>query len=233
MEDNIEDAITNNIEGTLILTELCKQHNIEHFVLISSDKAVEPVSVMGRTKRVAELIVQKAAADTGDAFVSVRFGNVLGSRGSVVPLFQRQIAAGGPITITDPNMERYFMTIQEAVQLVLQASAMGENGEIFVLDMGDQVKIVDLARDLIQLSGLSIGDDIEIEFTGSRPGEKISERLFSDQEKPIRSLHKKILIIEKESVPLNYPLESKLDLLFQLAKEGDREKAWKLLLDLV
>ena len=142
MENNIEDAITNNVEGTLILTELCKKHNIEHFVLISSDKAVEPVSVMGRTKRVAELIVQKAASDTGNAFVSVRFGNVLGSRGSVVPLFKRQIAEGGPITITDPEMERYFMTIQEAVQLVLQASAMGKNGEIFVLDMGDQIKIV-------------------------------------------------------------------------------------------
>ncbi len=213
MEDNIEDAITNNIEGTRILTNLCKIHQINHFVLISTDKAVEPTSVMGMTKRVAELIVQKAAVDSGRAYVTVRFGNVLGSRGSVVPLFKRQIAAGGPITITNPKMERFFMTIQEAVQLVLQASAMGSKGELFVLDMGDQVKIVDLAKDLIQLSGLSVGEDIEIVFTGSRPGEKISERLFSDQENPIKSQHEKILIIEKDSVPQHSSLESALDLL--------------------
>lgn len=233
MEDNIEDAITNNIEGTRILTKLCKIHGINHFVLISTDKAVEPSSVMGMTKRVAELIVREAAHDSGRAYVSVRFGNVLGSRGSVVPLFQDQIAAGGPITITDPDMERFFMTIQEAVQLVLQASAMGSNGELFVLDMGDQVKIVDLARDLIQLSGLTVGDDIEIKFTGLRPGEKLSERLFSDQEKPVRSRHEKILVIEKDSTAKDPDLDAKLDLLIQSAKDGEREKALSLLSDLV
>jgi FlaA1/EpsC-like NDP-sugar epimerase len=233
MEDNIEDAITNNIEGTRILMNLCKVHGIDHFVLISTDKAVEPSSVMGRTKRVAELIVQKAAVETGRAYVTVRFGNVLGSRGSVVPLFQHQIAEGGPVTITDPDMERFFMTIQEAVQLVLQASAMGSNGEIFVLDMGEQVKIVDLAKDLIQLSGLTVGDDIEIEFTGLRPGEKLSERLFSDQEKPIRSLHEKILIIEKDASDKYPHLDTDLDSLIQYAEGGKREEAWKLLSDLV
>jgi len=233
METNLEDAITNNIEGTRILVNLCKTYEIDHFVLISTDKAVEPSSVMGMTKRIAELYVQKAAVDTGRSYVSVRFGNVLGSRGSVVPLFQQQIAEGGPVTITDPKMERFFMTVQEAVQLVLQASAMGRKGEIFVLDMGDQVKIVDLAKDLIQLSGLSVGDDIEIIYTGLRPGEKLSERLFSDQEQPIKSLHEKILIIEKDAAIKNSRLEEDLDSLIQYAKEGKREKAWKLLSDLV
>ncbi len=231
MEDNIEDAITNNIEGTLILTELCKQHNIDHFVLISSDKAVEPVSVMGRTKRVAELIVQKAAADTRDAFVSVRFGNVLGSRGSVVPLFKSQIAEGGPITITDLEMERYFMTIQEAVQLVLQASAMGDSGEIFVLDMGDQVKIIDLARDLIQLSGLSL-DEIEIIFTGLRPGEKLSEKLYSSNEYPVKSEHEKILVLDHDKDDPNYVTPEQLTSLITLAKEGKVKQALQLLTNL-
>ena len=233
MEQNIEDAISNNIEGTRILTDLSKQHGVNHFVLISTDKAVEPVSVMGMTKRIAELIVLKAAADTGKAFVSVRFGNVLGSRGSVVPLFKRQIAAGGPITITDPDMERYFMTIQEAVQLVLQASAMGDNGEIFVLDMGEQVKIVDLARDLIQLSGLTEGEDIAISFTGTRPGEKISERLFTDQEKPIQSEHQKILVIEEGASSQKNLQEADLDQLILFAKEGEKDSALKLLTSMV
>ncbi len=233
MEENIEDAISNNVEGTRILTNLCQEHGVSHFVLISTDKAVEPVSVMGMTKRIAELIVQEAAAKTGKAYVSVRFGNVLGSRGSVVPLFQRQIAAGGPITITDPDMERYFMTIQEAVQLVLQASALGRNGEVFVLDMGEQVKIVDLAKDLIQLSGLAVGDDIEIQFTGLRPGEKISERLFTEDEKLKRSEHQKILVIEERTLPQKLPTEADLDQLIALAKSGDQENAALLLSKLV
>ena len=233
MEENIEDAITNNVEGTRILTNLCQKHDIDHFVLISTDKAVEPVSVMGMTKRIAELIVQKSALETGKAYVSVRFGNVLGSRGSVVPLFQRQIAAGGPVTITDPEMERYFMTIQEAVQLVLQASAMGEHGEIFVLDMGDQVKIVDLARDLIQLSGLVIDEDIEISYTGLRPGEKLSERLYSSKETPITSLHEKIMILENNMTLPEYVTSELLDKLIQFAEEGKRDDALQLLSKLV
>ena len=155
MEQNLVEAITNNIEGTRSLIHYCQEYDVGHLVLISTDKAVEPTSVMGMTKRVAEKLVLQAARNTGKPYVTVRFGNVLGSRGSVIPLFQSQIAAGGPVTITHPDMERFFMTIQEAVQLVLQASALGKNGEIFVLDMGKQVRIVDLAHDLITLSGLT------------------------------------------------------------------------------
>ena len=154
MECNVEDAVTNNVLGTRCLVEASIAAEVGHFVLISTDKAVNPSSVMGATKRVAELIVQDAALRTGRAYVAVRFGNVLGSRGSVVPYFQKQIAAGGPVTVTHPEVKRYFMTIPEAVQLVLQAAALGQGGEVFVLDMGDPVKIADLAVDLIRLSGL-------------------------------------------------------------------------------
>jgi len=163
-------------------------------VLISSDKAVNPVSVMGMTKRLAEMIVQDAAQQSGRSFVSVRFGNVLGSRGSVVPLFQNQIADGGPVTVTHADMERYFMTIPEAVQLVLQASVLGKKGEVFVLDMGEPIKIMDLARDLIELSGYQVGRDIDIAITGLRPGEKLREELFSDDEALAPTEHEKILV---------------------------------------
>ena len=149
---------------------------MERFILISTDKAVRPVNVYGATKRLAEMIVLDAAHQTGKAYSVVRFGNVLGSRGSVVPIFKRQIAQGGPITITHPDMKRYFMTIPEAVHLVLQAAAMGKGGEAFLLNMGQQVRILDLAEDLIKLSGLEPGRDIEIVFTGIRPGEKAPRR---------------------------------------------------------
>ncbi|HJP61062.1 MAG TPA: polysaccharide biosynthesis protein, partial [Gemmatimonadaceae bacterium] len=165
----------------------------EHFVNISSDKAVRPTSVMGATKRIAEMIVQQAALKHDRKFVSVRFGNVLGSRGSVVPIFLGQIKAGGPVTVTHPDMQRYFMTIPEAVQLVLQAAALGVGGEVFLLDMGAPVKTLDLACDLIRLSGLRVGEDIEIKFTGVRPGEKLYEEMFFSAENVIRTDHPKVL----------------------------------------
>jgi FlaA1/EpsC-like NDP-sugar epimerase len=194
VEENVEDAITNNVLGTRNLVELARQNGVGRFVLISSDKAVNPVSVMGMTKRLAEMIVQDAAQQSGRSFVSVRFGNVLGSRGSVVPLFQNQIADGGPVTVTHADMERYFMTIPEAVQLVLQASVLGKKGEVFVLDMGEPIKIMDLARDLIELSGYQVGRDIDIAITGLRAGEKLREELFSDDEALAPTEHEKILV---------------------------------------
>ena len=180
MEVNVPEAVTNNIFGTESVTMGAEKSGVERFVMISTDKAIRPANVMGGTKRIAEMIVLDAAKRTGKPYSVVRFGNVLGSRGSVVPLFKRQIASGGPITVTHPDMKRYFMTIPEAVYLVLQAASLGEGGEAFLLNMGEQVKIVDLAEDLIRLSGLEPGKDIEIVFTGIRPGEKLSEDLWEE-----------------------------------------------------
>lgn len=194
MELNPAEAITNNVLGTRNLLQAALSVDVAHFVMISTDKAVNPTSVMGASKRTAELLVHQAARQSGKAYVAVRFGNVLGSRGSVVLTFQKQIAAGGPVTVTDPEMTRFFMTIPEAVQLVLQAAVLGKGGEVFVLDMGEPVKIVDLARDLIQLSGLEVGRDVEIQFTGMRPGEKLYEELFVSGEQYHRTYHDKIYI---------------------------------------
>ncbi len=178
MEANPTEAITNNVLGTKNMVETADQFGVERFVLISTDKAVAPSNVYGATKRLAEMLVLDAARRTGKLFTVVRFGNVLGSRGSIIPKFKHQIAAGGPLTITHPDMERFFMTIPEAVYLVLQASAFGKGGDLFVLNMGKQVRILDLAEDLIRLSGLEPGRDIEIVYTGIRPGEKLSEVLW-------------------------------------------------------
>ncbi len=200
MEANIPDAITNNVQGTLNVVQAATAHGADHLVMISSDKAVNPTSVMGVTKRIAELVVQDAARRSGKSFAVVRFGNVLGSRGSVVPLFERQIADGGPVTITHPDVCRYFMTIPEAVQLVLQAATFGKGGEIFVLDMGEPVRIYDLAEEMIRLSGLKPGTDIEIRIVGLRPGEKLIEELNVRDERHVPSPHKKIFVLRASTL---------------------------------
>lgn len=202
MEFNPDEAVFNNIGGTRNLVELSLDHGVQRFVNISTDKAVNPSSIMGASKRVSEYVVESASrrAKQNQLFISVRFGNVLGSRGSVIPLFKEQVAKGGPITITHPDMTRYFMTIPEATQLVLQAAGIAKNGEVCVLDMGEPVKIVDLAKDLIELSGYEVGTDIDIIFTGVRPGEKLFEELLTAEEGTNSSSHEKIAIARKKSV---------------------------------
>lgn len=192
MEYQPAEAVRNNILGTKVLADEAAAHNIETFVMISTDKAVNPTSVMGCTKRVAEMYVQSMNKNSKTRFVAVRFGNVLGSRGSVIPLFKKQIAKGGPVTVTHQDMKRYFMTIPEASQLVLQAGAMAKGGEVFVLDMGEPVRIYDLAKDLITLSGLIPDKDIEIKITGLRPGEKLFEELLSAEDGTEKTTHQKI-----------------------------------------
>lgn len=199
MEANPDEAIKNNIFGTLHVARAADFYKAKRFVLLSSDKAVNPTSVMGATKRAAEYVIQSLAANSATVFMAVRFGNVLGSRGSVIPLFKRQIAAGGPVTVTDPKMVRYFMTIPEAVQLVVQAGSMGRGGEVFVLDMGKPVRIVDLATDLIRLSGLEPEVDIRIEFTGVRPGEKLFEELLTAEEGTMTTMHERIYVARGHS----------------------------------
>lgn len=194
MEQNPLEAIKNNVLGTKVVADLAHRFDAERFVLISTDKAVNPSSVMGATKRVAELYIQALGAIHRTRYCAVRFGNVLGSTGSVVPLFRAQIAAGGPVTVTHPEMQRYFMTIDEACQLVLQAAALGEKSEIFVLDMGEPMKIVDLARDLIRLSGLREGHDIHIVYSGIRSGEKLHEQLANVGEHAQPTQHPKIFV---------------------------------------
>lgn len=202
MEANPREAIRNNVFGTRNVVDAADHCGAEALVLISTDKAVRPTSVMGSTKLVAEKYLQAMAAKSSVRLVTVRFGNVLNSMGSVVPTFRRQIEAGGPITVTHPEMVRYFMTIPEAVQLVLQAGAIGESGDLLVLDMGDPVRIVDLARDMIALSGLRHPDDIDIVFTGLRPGEKMYEELFYDSEKDFHKVHDKIFLAPRTSIGL-------------------------------
>jgi FlaA1/EpsC-like NDP-sugar epimerase len=216
MESSIDEAILNNVLGTRNVAELSEEFDVGHLVLISSDKAVRPTSIMGASKRIAERSVCAVAERSGRPYVSVRFGNVLGSRGSVVPTFMRQIAAGGPITITHRDMRRYFMTIPEAVQLVLQAAALGRGSEVFVLDMGEPVRISDLAEDLIRLSGLEVGSDIEIAYTGIRPGEKMAEELFFGPDDATPTSHPKILRARDESPPRG--MDASIDRLIEAAR---------------
>ena len=201
MEMYPEEAVATNVLGTQNVIHASAEVGVERFVLISSDKAVNPTSVMGVTKRVSELLVLDAARRTGKRFVTVRFGNVLSSRGSVVPIFKRQLEHGLPLTVTDPEAERYFMTIPEAVQLVMQAAVLAEPGDLFVLDMGDPVKIVQLANDLIELHGLRRGEDVEITFTGLRPGEKLTEELLFPYERSEATTHEAVRRIVQGTVP--------------------------------
>jgi FlaA1/EpsC-like NDP-sugar epimerase len=200
MEANPREAIRNNVFGTRNLVDAADLAGAEALVLVSTDKAVRPTSVMGSTKLVAEKYLQAVAASSSVRLVTVRFGNVLNSMGSVVPTFRRQIEAGGPVTVTHPDMVRYFMTIPEAVQLVLQAGAIGDSGDLLILDMGEPVKIVDLARDMIELSGLKFPDDIDIVFTGMRPGEKLYEELFYESEMGFNKVHEKIFLAPRAAV---------------------------------
>ena len=227
MEGNVAEAVTNNVLGTGNVLRAAVECDTEHFVLISTDKAVRPTSVMGASKRVAEMVVQQAALQHARNFVSVRFGNVLGSRCSVVPIFLGQIRAGGPLTITHPDMRRYFMTIPEAVQLVLQAGALGRGGEVFVLDMGEPIRIVDLATDLVRLSGLEIGRDIEIRYTGIRPGERLYEEPFFRHEEVLPTRHPKILRATNNHIPAG---ESAIESLIAAGRESRPDEELRCLL---
>jgi FlaA1/EpsC-like NDP-sugar epimerase/lipopolysaccharide/colanic/teichoic acid biosynthesis glycosyltransferase len=223
MEADAQEAITNNVLGTWNVLCAAEEYGIQRFVLISTDKAVNATCVMGATKRMAELLVVAAAQRAGHAYMAVRFGNVLGSRGSVIPIFQRQIAAGGPLTVTHPDMRRYFMTIPEAVQLVLQASVLGQGGEVFVLDMGQPVRILDLATDLIKLSGLEPGRDIEIVYTGIRHGEKLSEELFLEGEDCQRTKHHKIFVANHQDT---VQVEAMERVASELINRAGRARTW-------
>jgi len=219
MEFNVCEAIINNVQGTLNVVKLADRYGVESFIFISTDKAVNPTSVMGATKKIGEIIVQDIAARSATKYACVRFGNVLGSRGSVVPLFQKQIARGGPVTVTHPDVERFFMSIAEAVSLIIQAGSIGTKGEIFVLDMGKMVKIADLARDLIRLSGIRDGD-IEITYTGLRPGEKLYEEIMIDKERDKVTQFEKIFV-EPPVEYVNSDLGKRLEELVAVAEKGE------------
>jgi FlaA1/EpsC-like NDP-sugar epimerase len=225
MEAHPADAVYTNVGGTLAALRSSLEAEVERFVLVSTDKAVAPSSVMGATKRLAELAVEAVARSSGRRYVAVRFGNVLGSSGSVVPLFQRQLREGVPLTVTDPEMTRFFMTIPEASRLILEASLMGEPGDLFVLDMGDPVRIVDLARDLARLAGRD-PDSVPIQYIGLRPGEKLHEALFYDAETIERTAHPKVLRARDDGAPgRGVDVLAELDELVAVGASGDHDAA--------
>ena len=226
MEANPIEAIENNLLGTKLVADAAIQSGAERFVFISTDKAVEPVNIMGISKALAEKLVYMLAQDSSTKFMIVRFGNVLDSSGSVVPIFRRQIAHGGPVTVTHPEMTRYFMTIPEAMQLVIQAGSMGEGGETFILDMGEQVPILELARNMIKLSGFEPEKDIPIEFSGSRPGEKLQEKLFWDDEEALPTEHRKIFMVKNTRLDIARFKEDILQL-ERAISTGDSKKIQK------
>lgn len=231
MEANPKEAIKNNVVGTLNLAKTADKFGTKKFVLISTDKAVNPTNIMGATKRMCEMIIQSINKESKTEFVAVRFGNVLGSNGSVIPLFKKQIKEGGPITVTHPDINRYFMTIPEAAQLVIEAGSMAKGGEIFVLDMGRPVKIVDLAKDLIRLSGFEPDRDIKIKFTGLRPGEKLYEELLMDEEGIKNTKHKKIFIGKPGKYDF-YDVCEKVDTL-KASLDGSEEEIFQLVEEIV
>ena len=232
METSPEEAVKNNILGTRNVAEVAAEFEINRFVFVSTDKAVNPTNVMGASKRAAEMIVQSINKKTKTKFMAVRFGNVLGSQGSVIPLFKKQIASGGPLTVTHKDITRYFMTIPEASQLVIQAGAIGKGGEVFVLDMGEPVKIMELAKDLINLSGLTPYEDIDIDVIGLRPGEKLYEELLCNTEDSIATEHKRIFINNLEAVDREF-LDKHLVKLEKLAETADAVEIISALVDLV
>ena len=232
LEHQLRVAVKNNVLGTRNLAALADRYGCATFVMISTDKAVNPANIMGMTKRVAEIYCQNLSARSSTHFITVRFGNVLGSAGSVIPLFQKQIADGGPVTVTHPEITRYFMTIPEAAQLILQAGTMGKGGEIFVLDMGEPVKISYLAEQLIRLSGKKPGEDIEIVYTGLRPGEKLYEELFHESEKLAGTTHPKILLANSRNMDF-VQLEQVLDRLTSACAANDERQIYGLLSELV
>jgi FlaA1/EpsC-like NDP-sugar epimerase len=238
MERNPFEAVSVNILGTKILADLAVEFGVEKFVFVSTDKAVNPTNIMGCSKRIAEIYVQSLdknlrTINKGEThFVTTRFGNVLGSNGSVIPLFKKQIERGGPVTVTHPEITRYFMTIPEACQLVLEASAMGNGGEIFIFDMGKSVKVADLAKKMIRLSGLEPGKEIDIVFTGLREGEKLYEELLNQKENTIPTHHEKILIAKVGEYDYSY-INSMISLFYDLLDDKNELKMVALMKEIV
>jgi FlaA1/EpsC-like NDP-sugar epimerase len=231
MECNPQAAVRNNVLGTRVVVDLADRFHVERFVMISTDKAVRPTNIMGATKLIAEEYLAAVAQRSRTRFITVRFGNVLNSAGSVVPTFRRQIEEGGPVTVTDPRMQRYFMTIPEAVQLVLQSGAIGEGGDVLILDMGEPVRIVELAKDMIRLSGQRYPEDIDIVFTGLRPGEKLYEELFYETEQHAVRVHEKIFRAPRGRLPAEGSSERDLALLKKHiygSREELREVLWQI-----